>query len=207
MAHLLLVRHARNDWVGKRLPGQTPGILLNDEGHAEARALAERLKDYPLDAVYSSSLERAMQTAGYLAEPRGLEVVAVAGLKDLDTGEFTGRDLAEAAKDPLWAVIKASPSIGRFPGGESLHDMQVRSVRAVEEIRLRHEGGAAAVVAHADVVKAVVAYYLGLPLDLFQRLDVATASVTVLSFGAFGARLQALNLTGAVPPPPEPAAA
>lgn len=204
MTHVLLVRHARNDWVGKRLPGRTPGILLSEEGHAESRALAERLNGYPLDAVYASSLERAVQTARYLAEPRALPVLEVPDLVDLDTGDFTGRDIEQASKDPLWRNVIMSPSIARFPGGEGMWDMQVRAVRAMERIRMAHEGRPVAVVAHADVIKSIVAHYIGLPFDLFQRLEVSTTSVSILSFGAHGARLLAMNLTGSVPQPPEP---
>jgi probable phosphoglycerate mutase len=204
MAHVLLVRHARNSWVGKRLPGHTPGILLSEEGHAECRGLAERLDSYPLDAVYASSLERAVQTARYLAEPRALAVSEVPDLMDLDTGSFTGRAIDEVAKDPLWPTVMFAPSIARFPDGEGMTDMQARVVRALDTIRLAHPGGAVAVVAHADVIKSLVAHYVGLPFDLFQRLEIATASVSVLSFGHLGARLLGLNLTGSIPLPPDP---
>ena len=198
MSVILLVRHAKNDWVGKRLPGHTPGIRLSEEGHQEARDLAARLDGYPLEAVYSSSLERALQTALYVAEPRGLAVIEEPRLKDVDTGDFTGREITEAAKDPLWISVQFAPSLARFPGGESISALQARAVSALEEIRTRHTKPVL-VVAHADVIKVLIAHYVGLPLDLFQRLEIDTASVSTLSFGKTGAHLHALNYTGGLP--------
>jgi probable phosphomutase (TIGR03848 family) len=204
MTQILLIRHARNDWVGKRLPGWTPGIHLSAEGRAEAAALAERLASTPLDAVYSSTLDRALETAAYIAGPRSLPVIEVADLVDVDTGDWTGRDLKEVSKEPSWWGVVFRPSLTRLPGGETLWEMQVRAVTALERIRAAHPDGAVAVVAHADVIKALVAHYLGLPLDLFQRIGVSTASVSVLHVGDNGAALAALNLTGSIPTPPAP---
>jgi probable phosphoglycerate mutase len=201
---LLLIRHAKNDWVGERLPGQTPGIHLSEEGREEAAVLAGRMADYPLDALYASTLERAQETAAILAKPHGLPVGDLPDLVDLDTGDLTGMSIKEAQKQPVWIGIQAFPSITRIPGGESLWDLQVRVVRALEGVRRRHEGGVVAVVAHSDVIKVAVAHYVGLPLDLFQRLVISTTSVSLLLFTDHGARLVTMNNTAELPRPEPP---
>jgi probable phosphoglycerate mutase len=199
--HFLLIRHAKNDWVGERLPGHTAGIHLNEAGHAEAALLAERLGDYPIDALYASPLERAQETAGYIARRKGLPLGTLPELVDLDTGDLTGMTVKDASQLPVWAGIQAFPSLTRLPAGETLWEMQVRVVAALEQLRQRHGGETVAVVAHADVIKVAAAHYAGLPLDMFQRLVVATTSVTVVGFGPGGPRLVALNHTAVLPQP------
>jgi probable phosphomutase (TIGR03848 family) len=205
MTQLLLIRHAHNDWVDNRLAGWTPGVLLSERGHAEARALAERLAGYPLEAVYASPLERAQQTAAYLAEPRGLAVRAVAGVGEVRYGQWTGQTLKDLRQDPLWSVVQQHPSLVRFPDGESIAEVQARAVAALEALRAEHPSGAVAVVSHGDVIKAAVAYYAGVHLDMFQRFAVGTASLSVLRLAEQGPRLLLFNDTGTVPPLPPPA--
>jgi probable phosphomutase (TIGR03848 family) len=180
---LLLLRHAATDQTGTRLSGWTPGLHLSDAGRRQAAALAERLAPLPIDAVYTSPLERCQETAAEVAGPRGLEVGALAELGEVRYGAWTGRELKELAKQPLWKVVQATPSLARFPDGESLLEMQARAVLAVERLREAHPRQTVAVCSHADVIKALAAHYLGLHLDLFQRLVVGPASVTALGFG------------------------
>ncbi len=201
---LLLIRHASNDWVGKRLAGRSPGVHLNSDGHREAEELATRLHGYPIDAVYSSPLERALETARYLAEPRGLEPRLLEAVGEVSYGNWTGKTLEELRDEPLWARAMYNPSGVRFPGGESICDVQSRVIATLEGLSAEHCDGVIAVVAHGDVVKIAVAHYLGLHLDLFQRIVISTASLTVLRFTPHGPRLLLLNDTGSIPPPPDP---
>ncbi len=197
MTTLVLIRHATNDWVHKGLlAGWTPGVHLNEEGRAQAHALAERLAASQLDAVYSSPLERALETAQAVAAPHGLEVLVREGIGEVQYGEWNGRPLRELYKKPLWMAVQVHPSDTRFPGGETIGEMQARVVAALDEIRSAHAQGIVVVVAHADVIKAAVAYFTGVPLDLFQRLVISPASVTVVGFGRFGPRLLRMNDTG-----------
>ena len=197
MTKLVLIRHATNDWVRKgRLAGWTPGVHLNEEGRAQAEALGQRLATAQLDAVYSSPLERALETARAVAAPHGLEVQIHKGIGEVRYGEWDGRSIRDLAKKPLWRSAQICPSVTRFPKGESIGEMQARVVSALDEIRSAHLKGIVAAVAHADVIKAAVAFYIGAPLDLFQRLAVSPASVTVVSFDPFGPRLLRLNDVG-----------
>jgi probable phosphoglycerate mutase len=206
MTQLLLIRHAHNDWVNHRLAGWTDGVHLSEQGRAEAGALAERLHDYRLDAVYASPLERAQETAAYLATPRQLSIVVLPGVGEVRYGEWTGRELKELRQEPLWTVVQQQPSRARFPGGECLAEVQSRAVAAVEGVAENHPEGVVAVVSHGDVIKALLAFYSGLHLDHFQRFAVGTASVSVVRITAGGPRVLLVNDTGSVPPPPEPAA-
>jgi probable phosphomutase (TIGR03848 family) len=197
MTTLVLVRHATNDWVRKGLlAGWTPGVHLNEEGRAQAQALGERLSSSHLDAVYSSPLERALETANAVAAPHGLDVQITEGIGEVRYGEWNGRPLRELAKKSLWRSVQIYPSGTRFPDGESIGEMQARVVASLDAIRADHPRGIAVAVAHADVIKAAVAYYVGVPLDLFQRLVISPASTTVIAFSPFGPRLLRLNDDG-----------
>lgn len=201
---LLLIRHASNDWVNDRLAGWTPGVHLNDDGRAEASVLAHRLSDQRLDAVYASPLERAQETAAFVAAPHGLSVETLDGVGELRMGAWEGRALDELRDEPLWGAIQHYPSGTRIPGGETLREVQARAVAALEDLREPHADEVVAVVSHGDVIKAVVAHYAGTHLDLFQRIHVSPASLTVLRLAPEGPRLLCVNDTGSVPPPPEP---
>lgn len=197
--NLLLIRHATNDWVGKQLVGWMPGVHLNQEGHTQAQSLARRLADIPLAALYSSPLERAMETAEPLAASHGLEIQICPDLGETRFGRWEGRTLDELEKEDLWSVVQAYPSSARFPEGESIREVQARLVAALDAIRDAHPGQMVAAVSHADPIKMASAYYLGLSLDHFQRLTISPASVTAFSFGRLGPRLVCLNYADSLP--------
>lgn len=197
--NLLLIRHATNDWVGKQLVGWMSGVHLNEEGHAQAESLARMLAELPLAAIYSSPLERAMETAEPLAASHSLEIQTCADLGETRFGSWTGRTLEELEKEDLWPVVQTYPSGARFPEGESIREVQARIVAALDAIRDAHPGQMVAAFSHSDPIKMAVAYYLGLSLDLFQRLTISPASVTAFSFTRFGPRLICLNYVDSLP--------
>ncbi|MGZ8585066.1 MAG: MSMEG_4193 family putative phosphomutase [Actinomycetota bacterium] len=196
MTVVLLIRHAHTDTAGKRLTGWARGVHLNDRGRTEAAALAERLDGVPIRAIYSSPLERCRETAAPLARARGLQVATRRGLLEVDYGEWTGRTIAGLRRTKLWRVVQSAPSRIRFPGGESLVDVQARSVAEIEHIAEAHATETIAVVTHADVVRLLVAHYAGMHLDLLQRLVIDPASVSVVALGEGAARLVKVNDTG-----------
>ena len=201
MTDLLLIRHAVNDWVGDRLAGWTPGVHLNDKGREQAAALARRLAGWPIEAIYSSPLERAMETAQVVAEPLGLPVQIEEGVGESRYGDWTGQSIKELAKTPEWQTVQFVPSLSHFPGGEGLAAMQARAVAAIDRLRTQHGKGIIAVFSHADVIKAMAAHYAGIHLDLFQRIVIDTASVTWIRFTPHGPRIIRLNDTGTLEPP------
>jgi probable phosphomutase (TIGR03848 family) len=180
---LLLLRHAVTEHTGARLSGWLPGLHLSEEGRQQAKALAERLGPVPVDALYASPLERCQETAAIVAEARGLKVATLEDVGEVRYGDWTGRTLKELAREPLWKTVQATPSAVRFPGGESIFEMQARAVLAVERLRADHQGQTVAVCSHADVIKALACHYLGMHLDLVQRLVVSPASLTAIAFG------------------------
>jgi len=195
---LLLIRHGLTDWVGHRLPGWTPGIHLSEEGRQQAEALAQRLASLPIEAIYASPLERTTETAEAIAAPHGLSVQLRENLGELRIGEWTGQDIEDLAKKEEWLAIQFYPSGANIPGGETMHEMQARVVAELDAIRKAHPGATVAAVSHADVIKAAVAHYIGLHLDLFQRLVIYPASLTAFQFSKFGPRLVLFNDSGTI---------
>ena len=195
MRLLLLLRHAVTEQTGARLSGWTPGLHLSEEGRKQAKELAERLAPVPLDAIYASPLERCQETAAAVAEARGLELGTLEELGEVRYGDWTGRELKALTKEPLWRTVQATPSAARFPGGESIFEMQARAVLAIERLREAHPKQIVAVCSHADVIKALTCHYLGMHLDLFQRVVVSPASLTAIAFGP-APYLVRLNDTG-----------
>jgi probable phosphoglycerate mutase len=207
---LVLVRHAVTAQTGPMLSGRAPGIDLSDRGREQAEALGGRLAVLQVDAVYASPIERTMQTAAAVARHHDLDVLPLEGVIEADYGEWTGGKLVDLAKTDLWKTVQRAPSRARFPNGESLAEMQGRMVTALEDVVGRHAGQLVVVVSHADPIKAAIAHYTGLHLDLFQRIVVSPASVTVFELSPYGAAMVKCNDTGSLeelrPPPPPDAA-
>jgi probable phosphomutase (TIGR03848 family)/uncharacterized repeat protein (TIGR03847 family) len=200
MTILLLIRHASNDYVKEgRLAGLTPGVHLNAQGQREADALATRLVNISLHAIYSSPLERAMETAQALAQCQKLDVQIRGELVEGDMGEWTGKSLGELGKTEIWKQMLAQPSAFQFPGGERFVEVQRRIVSALDAIALAHPDQVVAVVSHADPIKLALAHFLGMDLNQFNRLAIDPASVSVLFVGKGGAELYRMNDTGALP--------
>jgi probable phosphoglycerate mutase len=176
------VRHGETPTTGTVLPGRAPGLHLSDRGRDQAERVAERLAGLPVDAIYSSPLERTRETAEPTATRRGLEVNQDAGLLETDIGDWTGAAIAEVAALPQWQTVQHNPAAFRFPNGESLTQMQARIVGSLELLCTKHAGGVVVCFSHADPIKAAVAHALGTHLDLFQRIVISPGSVSAISF-------------------------
>jgi len=179
---VLLVRHGATPTTGQVMPGRAPGLHLSEAGEAQAAAVAERLGSLKLDAIYSSPLERARETAAPSAAASGLVPVEEPGLLEADVGEWTGRTLASLAKLSQWRGIHDSPSTFRFPGGESLAELQARVVAVLDRVHAAHPGATVACFSHADPIRLGLVFALGAPLDAFGRVVVGTGSISALRF-------------------------
>lgn len=197
MTLLFLIRHAQNEWVRTgRLAGWTPGVHLNEEGQQQAAALGERLATAKLQAVYSSPLERAVETAqAVLAHYPEMELQINEGVGEVQFGKWTGERLRKLRRKRLWNAVQHTPSRARFPAGETIREMQYRAVSALEDIAQQHPGGRIAVFSHSDVIKAIIAHYAGIHLDLFQRLMISPASISIIALHRQGSAIVRMNDT------------
>jgi probable phosphomutase (TIGR03848 family) len=209
MATLFVIRHGLTGQTGRILYGQTRGIGLDDRGRAQAEALVERFRPVGLTAIYSSPLERCVETVEPLAADKRLAVVVRQELIEMDAGSWTGKPLARLRRTKAWREVHASPSTFRFQGGgEGFAEAQARVVSALDAIARRHRRGRVAVASHGDIVRIFLAHANAMPLDAFQRLVIDTASVTVVERTAQGWRVLLVNDTGgldrfaATPTPP-----
>lgn len=204
MTQILLIRHAVNDVMkAKKLAGWMPDVHINEEGRGQAQAVADRLRDLPISAIYSSPLDRTRETAEPLAQALGLEVQIREEIGEVQYGDWTGKSLEELSKLDVWKVVQLYPSGMRFPGGETIREMQARIVNQLESIAADHPRDIVAVFSHADVIKAALAHYLGVHLDLFQRIVVNPTSVSVLRLTPYGPQVLRINDDGPLKLEPE----
>ncbi len=196
MTTLILIRHGNTDWADKKLAGWLPDVHLTEQGKQQAAELVERLAPLKIDAIYSSPLERALETAQPLAKARGLRIHRVADLGEVKYGDWQGQSLKVLSNKKAWRIVQAAPSAFQFPNGESFREMQSRAVGAIEKIITNHPKDTIAAFSHGDVIRVIVAYYSGIALDNFQRIAISPASINVINLGPFGARLHRLNDTG-----------
>ena len=201
MPTILLIRHGENEYVKSgKLAGRLPGVHLNETRRTQAEALGESLAKLPLKAVYSSPLERTMETAAPIAAAHKLEVTPRPGLLEVDFGAWQDKTFKQLQRRKLWKTVQSQPARMRFPEGESFVEAQARMVEELETLAALHKPqDVFACVGHSDMIKLTVAYYLGLPLDLFQRLVVSPASISTLHLGA--GRVRLLNLNHSIFPP------
>jgi probable phosphomutase (TIGR03848 family) len=193
MAMVFLIRHGLTDHTGSRLYGRTPGLHLSERGREQANRLAERFSRVRLAAVYSSPLERCIETATPLAVAQGLRVTRRSGLVEMDAGAWTNRSLSGLARTKLWQRIQHTPSQAAFPDGESFVAANARLVGELGQIAGRHPNGRVAVVSHSDTIRMMLAHVAGAHLDQFQRMIVDTASVSVVTLGTGVPRLFMVN--------------
>jgi probable phosphoglycerate mutase len=194
---VLLVRHGTTPTTGKVLPGRARGLRLADSGKKQAERAAERIAELgKIAALYSSPLERARETAAPISRALRAPVRIDRGLLECDFGAWTGQSLRRLMKKPEWTTVQRSPSLFRFPDGESFVEMQTRIVGALDVIRRRHPGQTVVCVSHADPIKAVVAHAMGTPLDLFQRIVISTCSVSAILYTDTAPIVLTVNSTG-----------
>jgi broad specificity phosphatase PhoE len=166
---VFLARHAETEWnVGRRFQGHLDSSLT-ERGVQQARLLAKRLADEPLVAVYSSDLGRTLRTAEIVAARHGLKVQTHPGLREIDTGAWTGLHRDDVRAVPEWVamleVYRKRPAEHCFPDGESIRDVQGRALGFLREVAPRHAGQAIAVISHHVVVETIIAHALGVPLE------------------------------------------
>ena len=193
MTTFLLVRHAEAAVPPDTIAGRQPGVPLSARGRAQAAHLARRLAELSLHAIYTSSVDRAMQTAEPVAAAHGLPLRVCEGLQEVDYGDWTGMQMADLAGDPVWQAWNSHRSVTTIPHGESIVAVQQRVAAAMTRLRDAHPEQNVVLVSHADVIRTAVAHYLGVPLDLSLRIEVTKASVTVVVDSGDGVAVRTVN--------------
>lgn len=188
-----LVRHAAHDRVGTVLCGRMPGVHLGSAGKAQAECLARRFADVEVAGIYTSPLERALETAQPIASCLGQSLRVCDAISEIEFGLWSGMSFDSLDRDPLWSSWNASRGTNRAPKGETMLEAQGRIVGAMEQMRTCHAERSVILVSHSDVIKAALLYYLGMPIDAYGRIEVEPASISTLVVGEWGSKLIRMN--------------
>lgn len=193
MTTFFLIRHASCNGLGRTLWGRTPGISLNEKGKLQAQRLADRFHGIKLQAIHSSPLERAVETAEFIARASNLEVKKDPEFHEINFGEWTGKSFDVLSSNACWRRFNSLRSATRIPGGESFLDVQSRIVKAMDLLSLRYGNANVAIVSHSDVIKAAVGYFTATPIDMLHRIEISPCSVSVIALDNDSARLLTIN--------------
>lgn len=194
MTTVLLVRHCSVAALGQYLSGRAPGMSLDEAGRAHAVRIGQCFAGQRLDAVYSSPLERARETADALAAHTLTEVQLAEDLIEVDFGEWTGKRFEELNADPAWNRFNTERTKVRIPGGEHIAEVQTRIVGFIERLANRLPRGRVTLVSHGDVIRAALCHYLGLPLDNILRFEISTGSFSVVEVRGTGSVIRCMNV-------------
>jgi broad specificity phosphatase PhoE len=197
MTGFLFVRHTSHDLITSKIAGRMPGVHLNARGLAAAERLAEDLSCLPIRQIYCGPLERARQTAEPLSRKLNLPLHVAAAFDEIETGEWTGKTFEELKSDPEWQKWNAFRSSSRAPGGEVMLDVQSRVLNKLSQLSAGADQGLTAIFSHGDVIRATVAYFLAVPLDLFLRIAIDPGSLTWIELYQDSALIKLVNGTGA----------
>jgi probable phosphoglycerate mutase len=195
MTRFLFIRHAATESVGKQIAGRTAGIPLASDGQEQASRVALRLSEQSIAAVYSSPQPRACETAQVLASAVGKDVQVAPELDEVDYGDWTGRMIDELQSAADWQAFNTIRSCTRIPHGEFILEVQARVVGLVERLRAHYREESVALVSHAEVIRAALVYYLGLPLDMMLRLELNPASISIVEIQRYGPIIRCVNNT------------
>ena len=196
MTTFLLIRHGETDAVGKSIMGWAPGWRLNTSGRSQVENLAKRLEALPLRAIYTSPLERAVETAEAIGKSHGLAPLPEDDFGEYRIGEWQGCAIAELAGRDDFRRFNSFRCGTRPPGGEMAVETQVRVVRKIHELACRHRDQTVAIVSHGDPLRLAIAYFMGIAIDMLLRFEVHPASLSVLELDDQGAKVLCVNDRG-----------
>ena len=195
---IVLIRHAHSQANARGvLSGRLPNVSLSEKGVKQSQELAARLGSFPISEIRMSPMQRCHETIEPWLKtlPKTTQKLLLKdeNLTEVDYGSWSGKKLAVLSRNKLWKTVQGNPSAMYFPEGEGLAHMQQRAMKAVHESVNTKRIGAAVLVSHGDVIKAIVANALGMHLDDFQRIVIDPASVTILDYSHGQARLTLMN--------------
>ncbi|MDJ0389977.1 histidine phosphatase family protein [Roseomonas sp. E05] len=188
-----LLRHAAHDRVDRILCGRMAGVALGEAGRAQAARLAARLAPLGLAAIRTSPMQRCRETAEAIGRITALAPGVDEAFNEIDFGDWTGRSFTALDDDPQWHFWNTQRDQAAPPGGEAMRAAQARAVAGIAALLPRHAGQAVAVVSHSDIIKAILAHYLGAPLQSYERFEIGPASLTTLAIWPGGGKVLAMN--------------
>jgi len=188
-----LLRHGEHGLLGRVLAGRMPGVGMTERGRAEIAAAAERFAREKIAAIYASPLQRTRESAEIVAERLGLLIAFRDDLLELDFGEWTGATFDSIRGHPGWHAWNTQRSLARIPGGESMREVQHRAVEALVQLTERHPGESVVVVCHGDVIRAMLLFALGMPLDFYNRIEVVQGSISSIQIEPDRIRVLRIN--------------
>lgn len=189
--HVHLARHGVHADYGQVLSGRAGAAPLTVAGRAQAGRLARWALRQGVGVIHASPRSRTVETAALVAEALGAEVQRSGALDEIDFGAWNGRAFADLDGDPLWDGWNRQRSVAPTPGGETMAQAVARA--AAHVATLGEAGTAALCVTHCDIIRGVIAHYLGLSLDHILRFDIDPGSVSTIAFGPDGARIIRIN--------------
>ena len=193
METFFLLRHGETAWnLQRRIMGRLD-IPLNRQGIEQAQRIAKLIPAFDIDAIYTSPLKRAVQTARLLAKGNPLSILLDAGLTELAFGRWAGCYFDDLVHDPLYHRFLRSPLTTRIPGGETIKDVQRRGLRVMQQAAKQIPQGRFLFVSHGDVMRAMICHCLRLPLEEFRRLRVDTGSLSVVQTDGDWAEIKYIN--------------
>jgi probable phosphomutase (TIGR03848 family) len=198
MTRFFLIRHATTDAVGKKLSGRMNGVHLNEQGKAEAQHMAERLGGLQVSAIYSSPLERAIETAEPVAKTLRIPIINNDDFLEINFGEWTNCSFKELELNHEFKLFNLFRSCTRIPGGEMMIEAQARIVSGLQKLYVQHPNKTVVVVSHSDLIKSAIAYYAGIHLDMFQRIEISPASISIIELYDEAVRILLVNGTGTI---------
>lgn len=198
MTRFLLIRHATTADNGVRLSGRKSGVSLDEAGRLQAQSLAQRLAHVPIAAILASPLERTLETARPLSTLLGIPIEPCEDFLEIEFGSWTGRTFDELRNDEQFRRFNELRSCAGAPLGELMLQAQLRMVAGLDRLRARYLQRTVAVFTHCDMIRAAIAHYAGIPLDLMQRLQIDPASVSVIDLGDDWVRIVCINDVGGV---------
>ena len=195
MALLLLVRHGQTDEnVSGRISGQGTAPL-NGRGQEQAKLAAQALAPLRVTRLISSPVARAWQTAAIVDAQLQLGIEKEPDLREVGYGDWEGQTFQAIRSGPVFQVAMNNPMNAVFPNGESLVNVQLRSLRVAESIRYGSPQEVVALVSHGDVIRLLVAHYLGMSFNDYRRVTIDNGAISVIELFHNWRRVKAVNFT------------
>jgi probable phosphoglycerate mutase len=170
-----------------------PGVQLGAPGRSQAQHLADYLANEEIISVQTSPLERAQETAEPIATRIGQPKQICEAISEIDFGHWSGMSFSALSSDPNWHAWNNARGVNRPPNGETMLEVQVRIISAMEELRRIYSNKTVVIVSHGDVIKAALLYYLGCPVDAYDRFDIDPASISTVAVGSWGSKILCMN--------------